>query len=668
MYYRFKTAAADGLSITDLDVADGEWHSLSLKHHEANVELTVDSKQVSEDFSASPHNFLGSDIRRWSLGGFTTQPPGLDLQKFNGCMEDLNIDGIKLSLEGPNRFATLVTVGDQIAEGCPGSNLCVTNPCKDFSEKPYCFLEWEKYTCISDAPCKPNRCENDGTCLPQKDGSFKCNCLANFTGDLCEIVPACRGNPCGDGEVCEGMGSAGYQCRSAGGDSGGLSAGIIAAIVFFVVLIIILIIVILVVRRHRRNQRMSKATPEFEGVEAAADAQDVSQRTSPSHSSDDSGVEIKNPSQKSLTDLQSSSKDLSKGVVMHKVGAPENYQIKLTKSNERIDRGYSESDLGEIVMRNKYNSERRAVNGPKNYRAPPHRSIPTSLDNIVQRTPNYRPGKARKLPNPHFKHGRQPQQLSRTVLDPRRKAPNQVAQKSHGQRPPAGSLSSDEMQDFTDTGHCSDFENNSEMIEHYDIDVASIGFSEISYQYDPNQFKDPAIHGELPGLSPAEIERLRMRAPSGSMLDAVSLATSDNVGPAFDKLSSILEPPDSTSESSDDTFTCSEFDCEDNDEVRVVTPSRHVSREEQNRGSMVFSKLPHRENKGYQSDENSPRASLSSVSDEELVPQTLNGSAELFNWDDLLNWGLRYHNLRGVYKDIAQLKNAQLPSNGEYEV
>lgn len=61
-------------------------------------------------------------------------------------------------------------------------------------------------------------------------------------------------------------------------------------------------------------------------------------------------------------------------------------------------------------------------------------------------------------------------------------------------------------------------------------------------------------------------------------------------------------------------------------------------------------------------------------SDDEIIPtafsnKPMNGSKGVFNWDDVLNWGLRYHNLRGVYKDIAQLKdssNPTLSNDGEY--
>lgn len=36
--------------------------------------------------------------------------------------------------------------------------------------------------------CQPNPCENDGSCKPQNDRTFKCYCLPGTTGKRCEIL------------------------------------------------------------------------------------------------------------------------------------------------------------------------------------------------------------------------------------------------------------------------------------------------------------------------------------------------------------------------------------------------------------------------------------------------------------------------------------------------
>jgi len=660
-------------------VTDGQWHNVTVAHQGNSVTVTLDGESHTNVFDTAAHDFLGKNIQSWFLGGFNSSHSVLNLVKFRGCMEDLSINGLHIPFSGPNKFATISSPGGAVEEGCDGSGSCVSVQCTD-PKKPYCFEEWELYTCISDAQCKPNPCKNNGICLPQKDGSFKCKCDGDFKGETCAIPGVCWPHPCGD-KICRAAEPGKYECVEAGGQTGGgkssLSPGVIAAIVFFIVLLILIVVAVIFARRYRRlRQKASNKTPvEFDattGAEVAADVQDASQRTSPSHSSDDSGVVIRNPSQKSLTDLRQSIVQNGKDIVIHNVGAPEDYQIKLTKSSrEKIDPGFSESD-GEFIMRNDMAlaKEKPLENGDvsRMLQTPNHRSTPLEKETSRPTSNNRSRTRERKIPNPHFRHGmdkRQP--LSRSILDPRLRGPTNPKPSRRFRKGSLGSSSSDEPPDFSDAGHRSD-DNNSERLEHYDIEVASLGYSEISYQYDANTFKDHSLNRrEPPGLSAAEIERLRKQPPSGSLLDAVS-SVSDEDAPTIDKLSSVLEVPDTSSESSDDTFTCSEFEY-DNDEP---------SREDNDRGSMVFSKLADGDTIGNDNNPSeraqhegrtSHRGSLSTLnlSDEEILPNAFsnkpsNGTNDLFNWDDVLNWGLRYHNLRGVYKDIAQLKDSSSPS------
>lgn len=627
-------------------MSDGEWHNVTIIHHDKSVTVTLDGDARTKLFDSSAHDFLGKDIKAWFLGGYNSSFVGLNLPSFSGCMKDLSIDGLHVSFSGPNKFAAISPRGGSVDEGCDGSGSCASVRCTD-PGKPYCFEEWELATCISDKQCKPNPCGINGSCLPQKDGSYTCKC---------------------NGEVGKCVGTGGRN----GDDDSRLSPGVIAAIAFFLVLLILIIVAVIFARRYRLRQKANNKTAvEFDattGAEVAADVQDASQRTSPSHSSDDSGVVIRNPSQKSLTDLRQSALQNGKDIVIHNVGAPEDYQIKLTKSQEKIDPGFSESD-GEFIMRNEVALGKDVPvdlgDVSRLSRTPNHRSTPLEKENTRSVPTNNRSkNRERKIPNPHFRHGldkRQP--LSRSILDPRLRGPTNPKPSRRFRKGSLGSSSSDDAPNFSEAGHRSD--DNSDRLEHYDIEVASLGYSEVSYQYDPNTFKDKSLNcREPPGLSAVEIERLRKQPPSGSLLDAVS-SISDEDAPTIDKLSSVLEVPDTSSESSDDTFTCSEFEY-DNDEP---------SREDNNfRGSMVFSKLNdvkmNASNQNPEANEGrtSHRGSLSTLnmSDDEILPNALsskpaNGKKDLFNWDDVLNWGLRYHNLRGVYKDIAQLKDSAGP-------
>lgn len=629
---------------------------MTILHHDKSVTVTLDGDPRTKLFDSSAHDFLGKNIQSWSLGGFDSPVSGLHLANFTGCMQDLSIDGLHVPFTGPNKFAAISSRGGTVDEGCDGAGLCTSFHCPD-PNKLYCFEEWELATCISDKQCKPNPCGSNGTCLPQKDGSYLCMC---------------------NGE----LGKCAVTGKRDGGEDSSLSPGVIAAIAFFVVLLILIVVAVIFARRYRLRQKANNKTAtvaDFDataGAEVAADVQDASQRTSPSHSSDDSGVVIRNPSQKSMTDLRQSTLQNGKDIIIHNVGAPEDYQIKLTKSQEKIDPGFSESD-GEFIMRNDLALGKEVPidigDVSRLSRTPNHRSTPLEKENTRPPPTNNRSRtRERKIPNPHFRHGMDKRQaLSRSILDPRLRGPTNPPHSRRFRKGSLGSSSSDELPDFSDAGHRSD--DNSERLEHYDIEVASLGYSEVSYQYDPNTFKDNSLNRrEPPGLSAAEIENLRKHPPSGSLLDAVS-SISDEDAPTIDKLSSVMEVPDTSSESSDDTFTCSEFEY-DNDE-----PSRE---ENNDRGSMVFSKLAdgtttgHENNPSREPNEGrtSHRGSLSTLnmSDEEILPNALsnkpaNGKKDLFNWDDVLNWGLRYHNLRGVYKDIAQLKDTAGPPKNKDE-
>ncbi|KAJ7383769.1 Protocadherin Fat 4 [Desmophyllum pertusum] len=296
-------------TVTSSSVSDGEWHNVTILHHDKSVTVTLDGDPRTKLFDSSVHDSLERTSRAVS---------GLHLANFTGCMQDLSIDGLHVPFTGPNKFAAISSRGGSVDEGCDGAGLCASFHCPD-PNKPYCFEEWELATCISDKQCKPNPCGSNGTCLPQKDGSYLCMC---------------------NGE----LGKCAETGKRDGEEDSSLSPGVIAAIAFFVVLLILIVVAVIFARRYRLRQKANNKTAtvaDFDataGAEVAADVQDASQRTSPSHSSDDSGVVIRNPSQKSMTDLRQSTLQNGKDIIIHNVGAPEDYQIKLTNPRRKSTR------------------------------------------------------------------------------------------------------------------------------------------------------------------------------------------------------------------------------------------------------------------------------------------------------------------------------------------
>ena len=153
-----------------------------------SVTLTVDNEDKQQTFTQDPHRFLGAGVRTWALGGVTKPPQGLKITNFNGCMERLKINGVNIPLNGANGYVTAKSQGGSVIEGCGVKNgACQSNPCVANSEQPACIEDWYGYECVSNAPCTPNPCTNNGTCIPSKDGSFKCLCHANYSGELCGL-------------------------------------------------------------------------------------------------------------------------------------------------------------------------------------------------------------------------------------------------------------------------------------------------------------------------------------------------------------------------------------------------------------------------------------------------------------------------------------------------
>ncbi|XP_064481963.1 cadherin-related tumor suppressor-like [Ornithodoros turicata] len=178
--------------------------------------------------------------------------------------------------------------------------------------------------------------------------------------------------------------------------------------------------------------------------------------------------------------------------------------------------------------------------------------------------------------------------------------------------------------------------------------------------------------GELSlGLTAEEIDRLNARPRNSSLvstLDAVSSSSEDNT--EKNKLSNLLESntqimdahESSTDESGNDSFTCSEFEYDNNYDKghRDFGP-----------GNMIFSKLAEEVN---ENDEDSSktydgfdsfRGSLSTLvaSDDDIshLPYKPPNGANMLGWDCLLNWGPNFENLVGVFKDIAELPDTVNP-------
>ncbi|XP_022254786.1 cadherin-related tumor suppressor-like [Limulus polyphemus] len=175
-------------------------------------------------------------------------------------------------------------------------------------------------------------------------------------------------------------------------------------------------------------------------------------------------------------------------------------------------------------------------------------------------------------------------------------------------------------------------------------------------------------------LTAEEIDRLNAHPRNSSLvstLDAVSSSSDGNteknkLTEILETNTELLEAPDSTTdESGNDSFTCSEFEYDNNfDKVhRDFGP-----------GNMIFSKLAEEDNENEEDSAkaydgfDSIRGSLSTLvaSDDDFSNLSSYKPAHdtVLGWDYLLNWGPNFQSLVGVFKDIAELPDTVNTASG----
>lgn len=185
-------------------------------------------------------------------------------------------------------------------------------------------------------------------------------------------------------------------------------------------------------------------------------------------------------------------------------------------------------------------------------------------------------------------------------------------------------------------------------------------------------------------LTAEEIQRLNSRPRTSSLvstLDAVSSSSEvphvSSVGHHMNHMhhSSNVDAHSSTSsdESGNDSFTCSEIEY-DNASLNAEKFSKNCEDGERNHSNDLGSSTKPLAPPSYDGFDSSFRGSLSTLvaSDDEIsnhisgiYRQQSSASPSTLGWDYLLNWGLNFEKLMGVFNDIAELPdtvNGLVPS------
>lgn len=167
-------------------------------------------------------------------------------------------------------------------------------------------------------------------------------------------------------------------------------------------------------------------------------------------------------------------------------------------------------------------------------------------------------------------------------------------------------------------------------------------------------------------LTKDEVDRLnaRPRESPASLMEAFSTSSENNTRKMkkpfehYQDTNVLLEPPESSSDdSANDSFTCSEFEYENDKPRNDFDPTNRIFsniKEESEHESGAY----HNKNfkiDGLDSGGNSFSSNERNSDDNQGHSK---GMKNAFNWDDLLNWGPKFEKLVGVFTDIALLPDA----------
>ncbi|XP_022249667.1 cadherin-related tumor suppressor-like [Limulus polyphemus] len=620
------------LSVDNINVADGSWHTLTLIIRAGKINITLDGEWQSTDIESQIHDFLDPFLTTMTIGGHWNQvidQRDNSIPGFQGCIHSLTVD-----------------------EKVQGFNL------------------------------------SGGFFKMMPHGNVHTGCSEEVLG--LDVAPT---DP--------------------------LSIGVILVIVFFIILILVIMISFLVFRRRklRRGKTHNHIKPNGNAFLASASCENQRNYQDPGYNDPVQGDDIqrsqlpqdlvpKKMKDREVPNDRSQRPDIIEREVIHK---PSSISMQRTDELSLQDASKPSNGFG-----------MHDINGseiPEHYDLENASSIAPSDIDIVYHYKGFRDGNVRKYKtNPHIpnyhkhNHRHSPHQFQPSPI---RESPCSVLQQNSNSVAPRESPSALKMQNTplarlspsSELSHQTPRILTLQDISGKPLQTALLGTSQ---GVGSKEFKDPITNSERSlnspvsnlsnstislhsrsqsgnkkkardsgitlGLTAEEIERLNARPRNSSLvstLDAVSSSSDGNteknkLAELLETNTELMEAPDSTTdESGNDSFTCSEFEYDNNyDKVhRDFEP-----------GNMIFSKLAEEDNENEEDSAkaydgfDSFRGSLSTLvaSDDDFSNlssyKPTHGS--MLGWDYLLNWGPNFQNLVGVFKDIAELPDTVNTSSG----
>ncbi|OWF51064.1 cadherin-related tumor suppressor-like [Mizuhopecten yessoensis] len=646
------------VQLLSVQVSDGNWYNVTISVTGTQVSLTVQgSPGTTKDLTSA---FLFSDpkVTTLALGGDPSSSSSngdVSRQGFGGCISVFRLDNQPITLNGTtDRFVVVPSSG--VENGC--SALC------------------------SDSPC------GDRACTPVGE------------------------------EV---------QCGPTVDDAAGIGIGVIVVIAFFGVLIIVIVAVFIFCRIRRRQQNKSKSgNAKMNGNahvnknftdNSAHSHQDSGYGDHPTEedfisSHIDQGLTARR-NQPNRPDIISSDRqhrkqfplEIDDGTVIIDNGDAINMHMTSEDIPEHYDidnaSSIAPSDIDVVAHYRDY----RGVNKHpyphhshlNNIHNKPHNKHSSRHGPSPQTVPGHGRSSApiRESPSPY---GRQGMTHSPALLDPsqlhnsacnspavqgaRNSPMNHLSRQSPHMRYSPLTNPNVRGTPLSDHVHHSRTDSEHSLASHHShSSSSSVARPPSLPQGHPSQLRGNPVKVQPPqprqvkGLTYGEVKKLNTRPQPPSPESMVEMVSSSSAShghhPPYIHNSSVLEAPDSSSEeSANDSFTCSEFEYE-NERPRNDFDS----------SNLILSKLAEveNENQDYNSHNNNNHRKF--ISDGRTSNGDSFGSSEdgpangakpingTFNWDEFLNWGPSFEKLVGVFRDIASLPDGDnLDGSPEIEV
>ncbi|XP_017121894.1 fat-like cadherin-related tumor suppressor homolog isoform X1 [Drosophila elegans] len=235
--YRFDLGSGEGvISVSSINISDGEWHLISLERSLNSAKLMVDNKHVSHGSAPGVNGILNIQSNDIFVGAEVRPHPSIigyeDIQRgFIGCMANIKIakESLPLYISGGSTIAALKRFTN-VEFKCDPSNvlvrlgICGSQPCansgicKELGADAFecaCQPRYSGRHCEIDLdPCSSGPCLFGGRCDYHGPNNYSCTCPIHLSGRRCEYGKFCTPNPCKNGGICEeGDGISHCMCR-----------------------------------------------------------------------------------------------------------------------------------------------------------------------------------------------------------------------------------------------------------------------------------------------------------------------------------------------------------------------------------------------------------------------------------------------------------------------